>query len=182
MTSPTHRALVIVFDGVEEVEALTQVDLLRRAEVEVTVANVNEAPAVTGRNRITFSVDARLDEIDPGAFDLIVLPGGPGVLKLQGNQHVTDMLSAHHRKGAELAALCAAPKILASSGILANHTATSHASVRGDLPHPSDRRVVEDRNVVTSQGVGTAVEFGLALVRRLKGDAVASDIAKSIHH
>lgn len=179
---PTQTALVIVFDGVEEVEALTAVDILRRADIEVTVASVTGSATVTGRNKITFAADTGLSLVESEAYDLVVLPGGPGVQDLVANSRLGELLTRQYTAKRELAAICAAPKVLASNGLLNRHTATSHASVRGDLPNASDEPIVEDANIVTSQGVGTAIAFSLALVRRLKGETKAKEIAESIHY
>ncbi len=180
---PSHRphALVIVFDGIEEIEALTPVDILRRAEIEVTVASINGTPSVTGRNQITFSADTSLSLVDAEDFDLVLLPGGPGVLELIENQAVRDILTSQDKAGKEIAAICAAPKILANHGILNSREATSHISVRNDLPRPSDSPVVIDGHITTSQGLGTAVDFSLALVEKLKDKSSAQQIADSIH-
>ncbi|MDQ8179774.1 DJ-1 family glyoxalase III [Pelagicoccus sp. SDUM812005] len=181
MPAATPTALVIVFDGIEEIEALTPVDILRRAEIDVTVASVNGHAAVTGRNQITFSADTSLALVDSEAFDLVLLPGGPGVLELLNDQSVRDILVAQDKAGKELAALCAAPKILATHGILDGRSATSHQSVRDDLPLASNAPVVIDGHITTSQGLGTAVEFSLALVEKLRDKTTAQQIADSIH-
>lgn len=179
---PTQKALVIVFDGVEEIEALTPVDILRRAGIEVTVANAGEASTVTGRNEITFQADCALSSVENDTFDLVFLPGGPGSLKLVENTRVGELLKRQDSRKAELSAICAAPKVLAANGILEHRRATSHASVRGDLPQSSDDPVVEDGHIVTSQGAGTALAFALTLVTRLKGEAAAKEVAESIHY
>lgn len=181
MSEPAPTALVIAFDGIEEIEALTPVDILRRAEIEVTIASVNGLPTVTGRNQITFSADTSLSLIANNSFDLIILPGGPGVLELISDSTVRDILTAQDKAGKELAAICAAPKILANHGILNSREATAHISVRNDLPRPSDSPLVVDGHITTSQGLGTAIEFSLELVRKLKGESIAQQIADSIH-
>lgn len=181
MPSTRPHALVIVFDGIEEVEALTPVDILRRAEIEVTIASVDGQPTVTGRNQITVTADAALSRVAFDPFDLVILPGGPGVLKLIDHPTVRDALLAQDKAGKELAAICAAPKILAAHGILDKRAATSHASVRADLPHPKDATTVTDSHITTSQGLGTAVEFSLALVGKIRGKTIAKQIADSIH-
>ncbi|MDQ8186854.1 DJ-1 family glyoxalase III [Pelagicoccus sp. SDUM812002] len=181
MPSQRKHALVIVFDGIEEIEALTPVDILRRADIEVTVASVNGQPQVTGRNQITFAADVALSLVASDSFDLVILPGGPGVLELLENQAVRDILVAQDKDAKELAALCAAPKILAHHGILDTRTATSHRSVRDDLPNASDNPVVVDEHITTSQGLGTAVDFSLMLVEKLTDKATAEQIAESIH-
>ncbi|MBD5779571.1 DJ-1/PfpI family protein [Pelagicoccus sp. NFK12] len=181
---PNNRphALVIVFDGIEEIEALTPVDILRRAEVDVTVASVDGSPSVTGRNQITFSADTSLSLASKQTFDLVILPGGPGVLDLAEDQNVRDVLVGQDKAGRELAAICAAPKILAQHGILDERDATSHISVRDTLPRASNAAVVVDQHLTTSQGLGTAVEFSLTLVEKLRGKTAAQEIAASIHY
>lgn len=181
MTSTPTQALVIAFDGIEEIEALTPVDILRRAQIEVTIASVNESISVKGRNQISFSTDTTLSQINIADFNLLILPGGPGVLELLDDESVRDILLAQDKAGKEIAAICAAPKILAHHGILDSRNATSHISVRADLPHPSQALVESDKHITTSQGLGTAVEFSLALVEKLKGKETAQQIADSIH-
>lgn len=181
MSAKPPRALVIVFDGIEEVEALTPVDILRRAEIEVTVATLDTQTSVTGRNQITFSADTSLSQLDTTRFDLVLLPGGPGVLQLFDNAPLRKLLLQQNQTGKHIAALCAAPKILAHHGLLAEKKATSHASVRLDLPNPTEQTVVTDGHITTSQGLGTAVEFSLSLVETLKDKQLAQQIADSIH-
>lgn len=181
MPAPTLHALVLVFDGIEEVEALTPVDILRRAQIEVTMASVTGSPNVTGRNGITFAADSALSLVQAKTYDLVLLPGGPGVLDLLENDQVATILKTQNAANREIAAICAAPKVLAKHGLLNDKTATSHISVRGDLPNPSNEPTVENANITTSQGLGTAVNFSLTLVRRLRNADVANEIATSIH-
>lgn len=182
MSSEQKRALVIAFDGIEEIEALTPVDLLRRAKVEVIVASVDGQPTVTGRNAITFAADTALALVEGQAFDLIVLPGGPGVLEHLENQTLQRILQAQDAAGGEIGAICAAPKALTHFGLLEGRQATAHQSVRSELPHPSDDRVVIAGNITTSQGAGTAIEFSLTLIKKLKGESTANEVANSIHY
>ncbi len=178
----SKHALVIVFDGIEEVEALTPVDILRRAAIKVTMASVTDSLDVTGRNGITFKADTRLSSLDHSQpYDLVLLPGGPGVLDLTENRQVANILKTQNAAKREIAAICAAPKILAIHGLLDDKAATGHISVRKDLPKPSNAPTVEDGNITTSQGVGTAVNFSLTLAKRLKGKEIAKQIADEIH-
>ncbi len=180
-THPPRRALVIVFDGIEEVEALAPVDILRRAGVEVVMAGVAGDSPVEGRNGIRFQPDQSLESVDPNAFDLVFLPGGPGVLALTENESITTLLQNFNHASKWVAAICAAPKVLAQAGLLDNRPATGHSSVRSDLPHPSDDRIVHSDHILTSQGAGTAIEFGLQLAALLTGDETAQSVAESIH-
>lgn len=181
MPDPQPRALVLVFDGIEELEALTPVDILRRADVQVVVASVKSQATITGRSQITFSADTHLSQLGDEPFDLVVLPGGGGVLDLLDHPELKALLVAQAKSGRALAAICAAPKLLARHGLLQGRQATSHASVRQDLPLPSDLTTVTDGNITTSQGPGTAVEFALELVKILKGASLAREIAASLH-
>lgn len=181
MPSKPKSALVLVFDGVEEIEALTPVDILRRANIDVTIANIDESTSVIGRNKITIVADTPLSQTNPDAFDLFILPGGPGVLELIDNEKILGLLKKRSQENRLTAAICAAPKILAQAGILAKIPATGHESVRPDLPVPSDERVVIADSIVTSQGVGTAIEFSLELVKQLTDPQTADDISASIH-
>ena len=181
MSDGNKRVLVIVFDGVEEIEALAPVDLLRRAGIETTIASFNGETLVHGRNGITFSADLPLSATDTNSFDAIFLPGGPGVFELIDDEKIHAILRQNAQSNRLTAAICAAPKVLAAAGLLDSLRATSHASVRDDLPNPSDQAVVEDSNIITSQGAGTAIEFALALVAKLVSAVKADEVAASIH-
>jgi len=175
------RALTLVFDGIEEVEALAPVDILRRAGVDTTMASLMESTRVTGRNGISFIADTRFPDIDPDSFDLVFLPGGPGVLELVNDERVSQLLRFFDQSRKPIAAICAAPKVLAAVGVLDGREATGHASVRPDLPQASDAPIVISDHILTSQGAGTAIDFGLELARLLTGDESARSVAESIH-
>ena len=175
------RALVLVFDGIEEVEALAPVDILRRVGVETIMASLSESRSVTGRNSISFEADAFLKDIEQEYFDLLFLPGGPGVLELVDDERVSRLILSFEQSRKPIAAICAAPKVLAAAGILDGRDATSHLSVRSELPQPSEEPIVVSNHILTSQGAGTAIEFGLELARLLTGDESARSVAESIH-
>lgn len=181
MTETSKTALVIVFDGVEELEAIASIDILRRAEIEVTVASRKAAQKVTGRNDISIVPDTSLDQIDPTSFDLILLPGGPGVLPLAEDDELKRIVRTHAQNQRLTAAICAAPKVLAEAGVLERVQATSHSSVRSDLPNPSDDPVVAEGQIVTSQGAGTAVEFALKVAELMTSAEKAREVREAIH-
>ncbi|MEI8233997.1 MAG: DJ-1 family glyoxalase III [Verrucomicrobiota bacterium] len=177
----SQRVLCLLVDGFEEIEALTPVDLLRRAGAEVVLASVAGAPVVTGRCGIAVHSNARLEEVDPTGFDLLLLPGGPGVAALRADGRPAQLAAAFGKAGKPVAAICAAPTVLADAELLAGKRFTAHFSVWDELPASlGEERVVEDGLLLTSRGAGTALDFGLALVRRLFGEAKAREIAKSI--
>lgn len=179
---PMKRALIPIAPGFEEIEALTVVDILRRAGVEVTMAGTVEGP-IEGRTNIKILPDTSLDRVMDKEFDLIVLPGGKkGTENLKGDDRVREIVVGHFKKERLTAAICAAPTVLSFAGITKGRTVTSHPSVREELKHEniSDERVVVDGNIVTSQGPGTAMEFAFKLVELLLGKDRAKEVNQGV--
>jgi len=173
--------LTLLAEGFEEIEALTVVDLLRRAGVEVTLASLSDQPHVTGRSGITIHADTTLAAAGPRLFDLLFLPGGPGVKNLRADPRVPAVVGRHAAADKWLAAICAAPTVLNASGLLEGRRYTAHFSVAGELPHIlADERVVVDGRILTSRGAGTALDFGLLLVEKLVSADKARGIARAI--
>lgn len=173
--------LVILADGFEEIEALAPVDLMRRAEITVTVASLSENRHATGRSGITVHADAALSAVPGQDFDLLFLPGGAGVKNLRADPRVRELVLRQHVAGRWLAAICAAPTVLHDCGLLAGKRYTAHFSVAGELPAIlAAERIVTDGKITTSLGAGTAVEFGLHLVALLTSPGKAAEISKAI--
>lgn len=173
--------LTILADGFEEIEAFTPVDLLRRAGIEVTVATLSENRHATGRSGITAHGDVALSTVRATLFDLIFLPGGPGVQHLRADARVREIVLLHHRENRWLAAICAAPTILNDCGLLAGRRYTAHFSVAHELAGIlGHERVVTDGNITTSQGAGTAMDFGLHLVELLTSRTRKDEVGKAI--
>ena len=173
--------LAILPEGVEELEAVAPIDLLRRAGVEVTVASLADGIHVTGRNALTLHADTPLSAVGDRLFDLLFLPGGPGVKLLRADPRVRAAVLSHHAAGRWLAAICAAPTVLHDAGLLANRRYTAHFSVAAELPAIlSGERTVADGHILTSRGAGTAIDFGLLLVEKLCSPEKAREIALSI--
>lgn len=168
--------------GYEEVEALTVVDLLRRAGVECEMVASDDAKTVTGAHGIEVTMDAGISDIH-GTCDAVILPGGiPGVPNLKANPKVEEVVKEQYESGAYVAAICAGPTALGAFGILNDKNATCYPGCEGQLfskSHSTDS-VVVDGNVVTSRGVGTAIEFGLKLVELLIDRKTADDLAAKI--
>lgn len=165
------KVLVTLAPGFEEIETITVVDILRRAGARVVMAATEEGP-IQGSRGISVLPDTLIDQVDDGEFDLVVLPGGqPGTQNLQNNARVTAIIQKMHQDHKQVAAICAAPTILHSAGILKNAAATSHPSVKDQMAgiDYSEERVVVDGNIVTSRSPGTALEFALKLVEILFG-------------
>jgi 4-methyl-5(b-hydroxyethyl)-thiazole monophosphate biosynthesis len=174
-------ALCLLAEGFEEIETFTPVDLLRRAGIDVTIASLSEHRHATGRSGVTAHADASLSAVGDRLFDLLFIPGGPGVKNLQADPRVGEIVGRHAAAGRWLAAICAAPTVLNAAGLLEGRRYTANPSVAGELPRIlADERVVVDGKIVTSRGAGTALDFGLLLVEKLVSAEKARAIALSI--
>ena len=167
------RVLVPLAEGFEEIEAVTVVDLLRRAGVEVHTASL-DGPQVTGSHGITVTADIALDAAVADDYEMMVLPGGmPGAEHLKNDARVISLLRRFAADGRYTAAICAAPRVLAHAGLLEARAATSFPGFLDARSAPGIRLredpVVVDDRVVTSRGAGTAMEFGLVLIGLLEG-------------
>lgn len=187
--STTVKVLVPLAEGFEEIEAVTVIDTLRRADIEVVTADLGGAAAprwATGSHAIRIATEASLDEVagELDGFDGIVLAGGmPGAATLRDDPRVQAALQALAAGGKLVAAICAAPIALAAAGVLEGRHATAYPAFRDQLAGATvvhDQRVVTDGNVMTSAGPGTALEFALRLVAQLVGRAKADELAKAM--
>lgn len=175
------RALVILFDKVEEIEALAPVDILRRARVDVTTAAVGESKTVYGRSGVPIEADELFSKAKAEDFDAVVLAGGPGTFDIIDDPELLDFLKSSNGKGRVMCAICAAPAVFDRAGIIGARKCASHPSVAELLPtRQPDLATVCDGNLITSQGAGTAVEFALSIVSDLLGGEKSAEIAKSI--
>ena len=169
-------------EGFEEIEALTPIDLLRRAGLSVTVVGVG-GDVVRGAHGITVTADIPDTMYADAAPELLILPGGmPGTLNLKKSPVVTSAVRAAVRKGLPIAAICAAPMILGHMGLLDGKRAVSYPSFEKDLlgATVTGARVERDGNIVTAVGMGAATEFGLSLVELLCGKEKADEIARAV--
>lgn len=156
-------------EGFEEIEALTVVDVLRRAGINVDTVGVMGS-MVTGSHGVRVMADKKLLEINADDYDGIVLPGGnPGYLNLGRSSKIIEILKKFDAEGKLIAAICAAPSILAKAGVLEAKKATIYPGMEKELPYPRGERVVIDGKIITSQAPGTAMEFALAIVEFLAG-------------
>lgn len=177
------QALIILTDGFEEMESVAPIDLLRRAEVNVTVASSGDKLQVTGRNGIGLVADSRLVDVLEAEYDLVVIPGGPGHKTLKEDSRVLDLLRKQAEAGRWIGSICAGPTVLHEAGLLEGKRYTAHFTVDEILPQRDQASaVVQDGNIITSQGAGTATRFGLALVEALCGREASDRVAASICH
>ena len=176
------RILMPICDGFEEIEALTVVDILRRAGLEIIIAGTVDG-LITGRNKIKIEPDELLDEVINESFDMIYIPGGPGTNTLAKDQRILSKIREMHSEDKLIAAICAAPKVLHVAGILGGKIVTSFPAVKNDLKDIraySEDRVVIDGNLITSRGAGTSLEFALKLVEILLNKEKSTGIANDI--
>jgi len=180
------KVLVPLADGCEELEAVTVIDLLRRAGIEVIVAGL-EAGVVTASRGVLLQPDLILDEALKQDYDMIVLPGGgPGSDRLAADQRILDLLVSMADKGKFTAAICAAPKVLLNVGILQGKKVSCYPGVLqpADLPGlDTAQAVIQDGKVITSRGPGTAIDFSLQLIESLLGrdkrDMVEAELVRT---
>jgi len=168
------RVLVPLACGFEEIEAVSIIDVLRRAEIEVLVTSLDENSLVKGANGITLKADFEMKDIDSNEIDMIVLPGGwDGTHALADDENVQRILKEMDAKGKNIGAICAAPFALNKAGVLKKNY-TCYPSVEDDIKKDGyqgdNSMVVEDENVITSRGPATAICFALEIVRKLKGE------------
>jgi len=175
------RVLVLLADGFEEIEAITSIDILRRAGIDVTVAGVDKA-LIKGSRGLVVKTDRRLSSYR-GLPDAVLLPGGtPGVYNLAASKKVNDLILKAKDKGRIIAAICAAPSyVLAPTGVLRGKKATCYPGCENLLKGKAkytNKKVVVDDNFITSQGPGTAFDFALTLVGKLRGSSIKETVRK----
>jgi len=174
-------AIVVIFDKFEEMEAVSPIDILRRAGVDVCVAALEGGALVAGRSGIRLAPDAAFADVEKRDFDAFVISGGPGVNEAVKNESLKAAAKRHFDNGKIVAAICAAPSILKNAGVLDGQKCTSHPSVAAVLKNCDESlSTVESGNIITSRGAGTAAEFALTVAKRLCGADKALEIAKSI--
>lgn len=177
------KVCVFLAEGFEECEGLLAVDLLRRAGVEVTTASVGEKREVLSSHGITILADALAAEVNLTACDMIVLPGGlKGTENLAASELVRKAVQTFCSQDKLVGAICAAPSILATLGLLEGRRAVCHPDFEPKLTGAQlvRRPVAEDGNLITGRGLGAGIPFALALVRRLAGEEEAERIRAAI--
>lgn len=179
------KVYVFMADGTEEVEALTVVDLLRRAKVDVVTVSVMGRKQIVSSHAIGIETDELYGASDYADGDMIVLPGGmPGTTHLKEHEKLRKVLKEYHAAGKYLAAICAAPSVLGWNGLLEGKKAICYPGFEEELTGAvvTNQAVVTDGQFITSKGLGTAIAFSLELITILVGSETAEAIAKGIQY
>lgn len=172
--------LIPLAEGCEELEAVTLIDLLRRADITVVTASLG-LQTITASRGVHLTADTSLENVLYDDFDMIILPGGmPGTTHLNNDPHVHAILKRLHQSKKAIAAICAAPLVLATAGLLDGKKATSYPNVLNSNDWPqitlSDDPIVIDGDILTSQGPGTAMDFALTIIEYLTDHATRRSV------
>ena len=177
------KVLIFMAEGHEEIEALTVVDLLRRAGIEIEMISITGNKKVPGSHGITTVCDKYIENADFESADMIVLPGGmPGTLNLELCEPLMDQIHGFNTSKKGLAAICAAPTVFGKAGILEGKKATCYPGMEKDLvgANVSTDEVCHDGHIITSRGLGTAIPFALEIVKTFQGEEAAKKLAAGI--
>ena len=177
------KVYVFLAEGFEEIEGLTVVDLLRRANITTEMVSIMETKQVTGSHGIEVKADSLFAEHDYADADLLVLPGGmPGTLNLGNHEGLCELLKKHYGEDKMIAAICAAPSVFGQLGFLEGRVATCYPGFETKLEGAivCATKVAVDGHVVTSKGMGTAIDFSLKLIELLADKEIADKIGAGI--
>ena len=177
------KVCVCMAEGFEEVEMLTVVDILRRADITVSIVSVMDKLQVTGSHQICVEADYLWGEVDLDSYDCIFLPGGmPGTLHLGDHEGVKEQIKKFAESGRRVAAVCAAPSVLGENGLLEGKKAVCYPGFEDKLKGAEvlKEKVVTDGNITTSRGMGTCIPLALELVTLLRDEKTAREIGKGI--
>lgn len=177
------KIAVFFGEGFEEIEALTVVDICRRAGIEVNMVSITGKDVVTGSHKIAVGMDMQFEEVDFASLDMIVLPGGmPGTRNLEAHAGLMEQVDAFYEAGKLVGAICAAPSIFGHRGMLKGRKACCFPGFEKDLEGADVvyEKVAVSDHVITSRGMGTAMDFGLCITAVLCGEEAASELAEKI--
>ena len=177
------KTAILFAEGLEEVEGLTVVDLLRRAGIQCDLVSLDGNSTVQGSHGIAVGADRAFSGTDFDSYDGVILPGGmPGTTRLKDDPRVAELLRRFFESGRLTAAICAAPTVLAKAGLLEGRTAVCYPGMEDGLTGATvgSHTVERDGTVLTSRGMGTAMDFGLALVAYFAGAEQAEALAKAV--
>ena len=175
------KILVFLANGCEDVEAITVIDYLRRADIDVTSVSIHDTNDIITKSNITLTADTNLNDIDPQEFDGLYIPGGTkGAEALRDDERVIDIVKTFDDEEKLIAAICAGPIVLNKAGVLADKRATSFPDLKDDidnvLEYVDDQMVVTDGNITTSRGAAVTVYLAMRLVEIIKGAEAVEEL------
>lgn len=173
---------VFLADGFEEIEALTPIDVLRRVGIDVCSVGIT-GKTVTGSHKISVEADILSDDFNEKDVEAIILPGGlPGTLNLDNSAFVREQVQKAYENSRLVCAICAAPMIFGKMGILKNKKATCYPGIEKHFIDATYEKesVVKHENVITSNGMGSALKFAFEIVKTLKGEKIAEKVKEEI--
>ncbi len=177
------QVAIFLADGFEEIEALGTIDILRRAEIQVVSVSITDSKTVTGAHRVSVLADKTFSEVDFSEIDALILPGGmPGAKNLNEHAGIRKTLVEFAAQNKDVAAICAAPMVLANAGLLESKKATCYPGFEKELKNAvhTGEKVTVDGKIITGKGPGAVFDFALQLVEVYRGKSVRDEVAKGL--
>ena len=174
------KALVLLADGFEEIEAMAVIDILRRADVSVVIAGLESLHVKSTRN-VTIVADEVMSVANVDNFDILILPGGePGATVLANNDYVLDLILSFYNRNKFIAAICAAPKAFAKAGVLSGKRVTCYPGTPVSPGHIIDEPVCVDGKIITSRGPATGMMFAYTILDQLGLTEISNDLQEKM--
>lgn len=174
------EVLVILHPGFEEIEAVTPIDLMRRAGITVHIASSNNEFLIQSKGRMEIKADSFLSDHENSLYDALIIPGGPGIFEIRNNCTIQKTIRKYHNLEKCIACICAAPLLLLDQGINQTIALTCHPSVQEEFPSLDPKTTVRDKHIITSKGAGTAFQFALTIIEYLLDKETSQSIADDI--
>ena len=174
------EVLILLHPDFEEIEAVTPIDLLRRAGIIVHTASTSNQLEVISKGGIQIKADSLLSDHDHSLYDALIIPGGPGIFKIRSHSLVQKKIREFYNSGNCIACICAAPILLLDQGLNKIHPMTCHPSVESEFPSLIYKSTIAHQNIITSKGAGTAIPFSLAIIKYLLDRDTAQKVADDI--
>lgn len=174
------EVLILLHPDFEEIEAVTPIDLLRRAGIIVHTASTNNQLEVLSKGGVQIKADSLLSDHENRLYDALVIPGGPGIFKIRDHRLVQKKIHEFHNAEKCIACICAAPLLLLDQGLNEKYQMTFHPSVESEFSSLTCQSTVTNQNIITSKGAGTAITFSLAIIEQLLDKSTAQSIADAI--